>query len=55
MVKFKYLFKGRGNIKPIGGGIVYGNYLKSHNVNPHRGKNQPPNKETYESAIIHAQ
>ena len=46
---------GRGNIKPIGGGVVYGNYLKSHNVNPHRGKNNPANMETYASAIIHAQ
>lgn len=28
---------GMGNVKPTIGGCVYGNYLLTHNVNPHRG------------------
>lgn len=35
---------GRGNTKPSSGGLMYGNYLKSHNVQPHRGMNSPKNK-----------
>ena len=29
---------GMGNVKPPSGGMVYGNYLLSHNVNPHKGE-----------------
>lgn len=32
---------GRNNTNPSVGGIVYGHHLVSHNVNPHKGDNQP--------------
>lgn len=32
---------GRVNVKPAQGGLVYGDYLKSHNINPHSGANNP--------------
>lgn len=41
---------GRGNINPTVGGSVYGDYLKSHNVNPHSGGNKPQYKQVYEHA-----
>lgn len=28
------------------------NYLKSHNVIPHSGKNRPEQNETYQSALL---
>lgn len=30
-----------GNVKPTVGGLVYGQYMLSHNVNPHRGNKEP--------------
>ena len=32
---------GNGNTRPTSGGVVYGQYLKSHNINPHSGENKP--------------
>lgn len=45
---------GRGNTHPIDGGLVYGTYLYSHNVHPHRGKNQPKNLQSYPVALSKA-
>jgi len=41
---------GRGNVNPTVGGPIYGDYLKSHNVNPHSGENKPEYKQVYEHA-----
>jgi len=32
---------GNQNTNPTNGGIVYGQYLKTHNINPHSGGNKP--------------
>ena len=32
---------GNGNTAPTVGGVVFGDYLKSHNVNPQSGDNKP--------------
>lgn len=32
---------GRGNVNPTHGGCLYGQYMLSHNVNPHKGTHQP--------------
>ena len=32
---------GNGNTKPTAGGLISGDYLKTHNVNPHSGGNKP--------------
>ena len=32
---------GNGNVRPASGGLVYGQYLKTHNINPHSGDNKP--------------
>jgi len=32
---------GNGNVRPASGGLVYGQYLKTHNINPHSGENKP--------------
>ena len=45
---------GRGNTKPVDGGLVYGTYLYSHNVHPHRGKNQPHHTQSYPVALSKA-
>ena len=44
---------GRGNLKPATGGIIYGNYLKTHNVNPHRGTKTPQYKQTFNNALMY--
>lgn len=44
---------GRGNIKPAAGGLIYGNYMKTHNVNPHRGNKNPHFKQTYNNALMY--
>lgn len=44
---------GRGNVRPATGGIIYGNYLKTHNVNPHRGKKNPNSKQSYNNALMY--
>jgi len=42
---------GRGNVNPANGGFLYGNYLYSHNVNPHRGDNLPTYQQSYNTAL----
>ena len=32
---------GNGNVNPAQGGLIYGDYMKSHNINPHSGTNKP--------------
>jgi len=32
---------GNGNTKPVVGGSVYGQFMKTFNVNPHAGGNKP--------------
>jgi len=32
---------GNANTHPTQGGLVYGDYLKTHNINPHSGTNEP--------------
>lgn len=34
---------GNGNTRPASGGLLYGQYLKTHNINPHSGDNKPKN------------
>jgi len=41
---------GQGNTKPAVGGVVYGQYLLTHNVHPHSGDNCPQYQQVYESA-----
>ena len=43
---------GYGNTNPSGGGTFYGQYMKTHNVNPHRGGNSPLSKQVYDRAEI---
>ncbi len=34
------------------GGLFYGNYMLSHNINPIDGRNQPSQKQVYSSAML---
>lgn len=34
---------------------MYGNYLKTHNIQPHRGINSPKSIQTYNVALLKAQ
>lgn len=43
---------GMGNINPTWGGLGYGQYMVSHNVNPHRLPNDPSIKQVTQSAEI---
>ncbi|MCQ2819176.1 MAG: hypothetical protein MJ252_18080 [archaeon] len=43
---------GYGNTNPVYGGLFYGNYMLSHNMNPIDGKNHPPEKQVYSSAMM---
>ena len=43
---------GNGNRNPVYGGTGYGNHLKSHNVNPHKGDIKPEFNQVMERAII---
>ncbi len=43
---------GYGNTKPTYGGLFYGNYMLSHNINPIDGGNKPDEKQVYSSAIL---
>jgi hypothetical protein len=45
---------GRGNVQPTVGGTVYGQYMKTHNVNPHRGGSSPQYKQVYDRADMFA-
>jgi hypothetical protein len=38
---------GRANTRPLSGGVVYGQYLLTHNVSPHRGDNIPKYMQCY--------
>lgn len=41
---------GNKNTDPTVGGIVYGHYLLTHNINPHAGDNRPLYQQVYDSA-----
>lgn len=41
---------GQGNRNPTVGGVVYGQYMLSHNVNPESGENVPYYRQVYDSA-----
>ncbi len=43
---------GSGNTKPVYGGLFYGNYMLSHNINPIDGENRPDTKQVYSSAML---
>lgn len=43
---------GNGNVLPAQGGLVYGDYMKTHNINPHSGENHPKYRQCYERAMI---
>jgi hypothetical protein len=45
---------GRVNTHGVDGGIVYGEYMKTHNINPHTMGNHPEDYETYKGALNHA-
>lgn len=42
---------GNGNVNPAQGGLVYGDYLKTHNINPHTDDNKPENVQIYKRAM----
>jgi hypothetical protein len=43
---------GYGNTNPVYGGLFYGNYMLTHNMNPIDGQNNPPEKQVYSSAMM---
>ena len=43
---------GYGNTNPVYGGLFYGNYMLSHNMNPIDGANHPSEKQVYSSAMM---
>jgi hypothetical protein len=45
---------GYGNTNPVYGGLFYGNYMLSHNLNPMDGTNIPDTKQVYSSAMLKA-
>lgn len=45
---------GYGNTKPTYGGLFYGNYMLSHNINPVDGENIPGEKQVYASSMLRA-
>jgi hypothetical protein len=45
---------GNGNTNPVYGGLFYGNYMLSHNLNPMDGTNIPDTKQVYSSAMLKA-
>lgn len=42
---------GYGNTNPVYGGLFYGNYMLSHNINPVDGSNLPEEKQVYASCM----
>lgn len=42
---------GYGNINPTNGGLIYGQHMLSHNVQPHRCSNNPNFPQSYNNAI----
>ena len=43
---------GNGNTRPTNGGLLYGSYLKTHNINPHSGDNKPDHIQIYGHAMM---
>ena len=43
---------GNGNTRPTNGGLLYGSYLKTHNINPHSGDNKPEHIQIYAHAMM---
>ena len=43
---------GCGNTKPVYGGLFYGNYMLTHNINPIDGDNKPDTKQVYSYAML---
>ena len=43
---------GNGNTRPVSGGLIYGQYLKTHNINPHSGDNKPEFSQVHDRALI---
>lgn len=43
---------GYGNTNPVYGGLFYGNYMLSHNMNPMDGPNHPEERQVYSSALM---
>lgn len=41
---------GKGNTNPTVGGVVYGQYMLTHNIHPHVGDNCPTYHQVYDSA-----
>ena len=41
---------GQGNVNPAYGGLMYGDYMKTHNIAPHEGSNNPNTQQVYELA-----
>lgn len=41
---------GQANRDPTVGGVVYGEYMLTHNINPHSGENKPLYQQVYDSA-----
>lgn len=42
---------GNANVNPAQGGLIYGDYMKSHNINPHSGSNKPKAIQGYERTM----
>ena len=43
---------GNGNVRPASGGLIYGQYLKTHNINPHSGDNKPEYAQVFGRAMV---
>jgi len=43
---------GHANTKPSAGGAVYGQYLKTFNVNPHAGGNKPEYSQVHGRTLL---
>ena len=43
---------GNGNTRPASGGAIYGQYLKTHNINPHSGGNRPEFSQIHGRALL---
>lgn len=42
---------GNSNVQPAQGGLIYGDYMKTHNINPHSGDNKPKCVQVYSRAL----
>ena len=43
---------GNGNTNPTYGGTIYGQYMKTHNVNPHAGGNKPEYSQVHGRTLL---